>query len=768
MPRFDAFCGVSNTSISPNITSEFTINWVPEANAVSVEGMGTDVHNKNVRCALVRRPGLKTFVTLPQVPVRGVFAAEYRLFAVGGSHFYEIKNDGTIIDRSTPGFGAGQPPPYAASGVGPAGGTIGVDNSPVQFFMNGNQILLISAGLAYCDNGNGPVVCTQSIVLNDLVVDPQPAGGTTLTDLQLGGNSMIILSPSYTFGVNDVGQTVNITSGTGFTPGTYTITALLYGNAGQPTGDALLNASAGTAGSTGGHCTVGNAGTPGYVLTTATGGSFDASDIGLTVQITGGAGFNVGLSQPIVSVTGNGGAVGASAWGTPGSSLGTGIEQLGSYTFTDLKLGATANILSSASHPFVPQDVGQVVNITSGTGFTPGNYTIASLQIAQAGGTTGNAILATPAGTAGSTGGHGTMGSNQITAFSGAFLDGYFFASPGTAPTPGNPFARGKTVAFSALDINGGGTSWNPLDNFIKHAYPDNVTMLFADHEELYTFGDLESTQVWRDTGNADNPFQADPGAVMHVGCQAPFSVVRLGNGVAWIGQDVRRGSRKAFHAVGYNPVVVSTPAVEAQWAKMPIVNDAVAYTYSNQGHELWVINFPTGDQTWVYDATTQWWHQWGTWNAGVSNWDQFRVWVHCVVALDGTTDKHYGGDNSNGNIYVMSTAYKTDDGSPLVRRRRAPHLTNENMRRFYARFEIDCDRLGLNRVFWNRLGAGRDRIWQIDTYQTSETGGVTLTLEWSDDATQSFQTVFSQILDPSVDVQLSNAYLNWVDATWH
>jgi len=101
------------------------------------------------------------------------------------------------------------------------------------------------------------------------------------------------------------------------------------------------------------------------------------------------------------------------------------------------------------------------------------------------------------------------------------------------------------------------------------------------------------------------------------------------------------------------------------------------------------------------------------------------------------------------------------------MRRRRAPHLTLENMRRFYSRFEIDCDRLSPQRIFWNRLGNGRDRIWQLDASQASETAGVTLTLGWSDDRTQSVQTVFSQSLDPSADVMLANAYLRWVDATW-
>ena len=748
MPRFDAFCGGFSTPFSPNIQSEFTMDWIPSLNSVSVEGQGTDVHDKNVRCSLVRRPGLQTFVTLPLGPVRGVFPGENRLFAVGQSHFYEVKSDGTIIDRSTPGF-------TGASGVGPAGGPINNDGNPVLAFFNGNQIMLVSGGLAYVDNGNGPVVCTQSVVLNDLVVDPSPAGAISLTDLAIGGLNTLISSASYSFTASDVGSILQITSGVGFNLATYTITGILAGPGGAPTGAAILNSGAGTPGSTGGVGTVGISGTPGYVLTTATGGAFDATDIGRTVQITSGTGFNL-ISQPIVSITPNGGAVGANQWGTPGSSLGTGIESLGSYTFTDLVLGGYAGIVSTPSHAFTQQDVGEILNITSGTGFTPGAYTITQLQVSQGGGPTGAAILNTAAGTPHSTGGHGTMGSNQVAANSGAFLDGYFFAAQNNK----------KIVYFSSLDTDAGGLGWNPLDYFIKHGYPDNVAMLYADHEELYTFGDLESTQVWRDTGNADTPFMPDPGAVMHIGCQAPYSVVRLGNGVAWIGQDVRRGARRAYLAVGYNPVPVSTPAVEAQWAQYSTVKDAVAYTYANQGHELWVINFPTANATWVYDANTQWWHQWGYWNG--TNWNRHRVWVHCVVSLDGVTDKHYGGDWNTGQIYVMSRTYKTDDGWMIYRRRRSPHNTNENMRRFYARFEIDCDVLGLQRVFWNRLGNGRDRIWQLDTVQTSETAGVFLTLGFSDDRTQSFQTMFSQNLDPSVDVQLANAYLNWTDATWH
>lgn len=658
MSRFDAFCGPFNTSVSPNITSELTMNWIPERNPISIQDMGTKVTDKNVRCSLIRTPGLQLFQALPASPVRGLFPGEQRLFAAAADRFYEVTATG-YIDRSTPGF-------PGASGVGPTGGPIGNDGQPVQAFFNGNQVLIISAGQAYCDNGNGPVPCQFSDALTDLLIDPADGDGTTLT--------------------------------------------------------------------------------------TPTGGMFDASDVGRMVQITGGYGFNL-ISQVIISVDANGGAKGASTWGIPGSGLGTGIEWLGQMTLFDLQL-VTPFMMHSDGHAFGPSDIGIKVHISSGTGWVVGDYTVTGLVYDLNGIPNGNALLDRNAGVAGATNGVGDFPGMMVTASQGALLDGYFFV----VPSP-----RTKTVYFSAIND---GKSWNPLDFFVKGNYPDNVAALIADHQELYTMGNLESTQVWRDVGNADNPFAPDPGAVMHIGCQATWSVVRLGNGVAWIGEDVRRGTRRAYHATGYNPVVVSTPAVEAAWAKYSTISDAVAFTMMDQGHENWIISFPTANATWAYDATTGWWHPRGFWNG--TEWDRIRTWVHCVAALGGTQERHYAGDWSSGNIYVISSEFKTDNGSAIVRRRRAPHLTVENMRRFYARFEIDCDVLGQQRVFWNRLGDGRDRIWQLDTSQSSESGPVTLTLSYSDDRTQTFQTMFPQSLPPGVDVTICNAYLNETDATWH
>ena len=669
MPRFDAFCGPFNQSFSPNIQSELTINWIPEKNSVSVEGQGTEVHDKNIRCSLLPTPGLKLFVTLPLSPCRGVFPGEFRLFAVGADHFYEILESGTIIDRSVPGF-------TGASGIGPAGGTIGNDPQvPAQVFSNGSQLLIISAGHAYVDNGNGPCPAQFSDPLTDLLID-----------------------------------------------------------ATDPT-----------------------------ILTTSTGGFFDQTDVGRTIQITGGAGFNVGLEQVVLSVDAEGQAHGASAWGAAGSGLGTGLEWIGNRGWTDLELVGnpfvSSQVVTSAAKPFGPGDVGTKLTITSGTGdWIFGTYTIIGWQTTVDGDPNGNAVLDRVAGQPPATAAISATQSEFVTAFQGSYIDGYGFICP---------YPLTKSVFYSgAPDGTPDLTMWDPLNFFSKARYPDNVSALYADHEELYTAGDLECTEVWRNVGDANNPFMPDPGAIMHLGVQAPFSFTRLGNGVAWIAQDTRRGTRQAVQAVGYQPVPVSNPAVEAMWGRYSTIADAVGYTLTYQGHELWVINFPTANATWVYDASTNWWFQWGFFNG--SGWDRHLVWVHCVVALDGTTDVHYGGDWESGNIYIMSRDYWTDNGAITVRRRRSPHNTVENMRRFYSRFEIDCDVSGTERMFWNRLGDGRDRIWQLDVEYTGEATAPTFTLYFSDDRCKTFQQMFQQQLASPQDVTLSNAYLNWTDATWH
>jgi hypothetical protein len=436
----------------------------------------------------------------------------------------------------------------------------------------------------------------------------------------------------------------------------------------------------------------------------------------------------------------------------------TGVAVEGPITYSillfDLSIDAgTGGLTGATGGIFDASDVGQSITIYAGfAGFTAQTQVVTSVV-------NGEAFGADSWGTGGSTGGEGVEKlTTQVPATLGAYLDGYGFAS----------VYYSHLVQFSAINDF---TSWNPLDFFDKATYPDNVGGMQADHQELYVFGDTEASEVFQDTGASPTPFSPDPGAIMHFACIAPFSLCRLDEGLAWIGGDARRGDRMAFLAVGFRPEKVSTDAVETAWDEYTTVADAVAFTYIERGHEFWVISFPTANATWCYDRKEKLWHERGWWNGGFDangfpTWDRVRQATHCVVALGATTeDQDYVGDWQNGNIYIQSAAFSTDNGTTIYRLRRAPHLTVENLRRFYARFEIDCDVTGTQRIYWQRFGYGRDRIWQMVSWQPTGLG-VSMYLSWSDTRTQSWNTAATQTVAVGVVVAFANAYLMWTDGT--
>jgi hypothetical protein len=92
------------------------------------------------------------------------------------------------------------------------------------------------------------------------------------------------------------------------------------------------------------------------------------------------------------------------------ASPGTDFSQQNSaqVAFTDLVIGATNTQLTSAGNPFSSASVGNLIQISAGTGFTTGFYTVASVS-----GVT--ATMDRAVGTASSTGGVGNLGGSLAT-----------------------------------------------------------------------------------------------------------------------------------------------------------------------------------------------------------------------------------------------------------------------------------------------------------------------------------------------------------------
>jgi hypothetical protein len=317
-----------------------------------------------------------------------------------------------------------------------------------------------------------------------------------------------------------------------------------------------------------------------------------------------------------------------------------------------------------------------------------------------------------------------------------AYLDGYFvFNQPDS-----------QIIWVSEL-LNG--QSVDPLDFASAEGSPDGVVGIIADHRELWVFG-TDSVEVWYDAGAADFPLQRIQGAFNEIGCVSAYTIAKMDNGLFWLGTDAR-GQGIVYRANGYTGVRISTHAIEYAIAQYGNIADAIAYTYQQEGHAFYVLTFPSGNATWVYDVATQAWHE----RAGWDNGEFTRHRSNCQCNFGGNI---IVGDYENGNIYTLDLDVYADNGGiqKWLRSWRAlPSGQNNLKRTAHHSLQLNCESgVGLNngqgsdpqamlrwsddgghtwsnehwspmgkigayyhRVFWRRLGMTlklRDRVYEV------------------------------------------------------
>lgn len=359
---------------------------------------------------------------------------------------------------------------------------------------------------------------------------------------------------------------------------------------------------------------------------------------------TGGAGtYNINLSQTLTPRALNSSVVGA--------------QVTGSITATTLTVTAVASGVISVGHTI------QGVGITAGTIVTAiltgtggiGTYTVNVSQ------TVGSETMYAIAF---------SVLPNTDGAFSGGTaiftVDNYFvYNNPGTQQWGSSdllsPLSQSTSYAF-------------------KDATPDKLVTLIVDHREIYLMGEA-SSEVWTDVGAVPFPFQRIPGTTTQHGVAAKFSISRVDNSFAYVSRN-SRGQAQIMQMVGYVPQRISTHAVENSIAQK-YIDDAIAWTYQLEGHEVYVVTFPSIELTWAYDATTKMWHKWlYTEDSG-----QFtRHRGECLALFQGLV---LVGDYQNGKIYEVDKKNYTDDGQTIRRLRRAPHLITDMQRQYFDELQI-------------------------------------------------------------------------------
>lgn len=253
------------------------------------------------------------------------------------------------------------------------------------------------------------------------------------------------------------------------------------------------------------------------------------------------------------------------------------------------------------------------------------------------------------------------------------YIDGYFVFN--------EPDSR-RFWKTALLD----GTSVDPLDFASVEGSPNNLVALFVDHREVWLFSD-DATEVWYNDGGADFPFSRIQGAFIEAGCAAPHSIAKLDNSIFWLGMD-ERGSGIVYRANGYTPMKVSTHALEFAIQGYSIISDAVAFSYQQDGHLFYMITFPTGNATWVYDVTTNLWHERAYFSAGAFS-------RHRASGQMNFNNQIVVGDFENGNLYELDMDTYTDNGQTQkwLRSWRALPTGQNNLKRTAQHsLQLDCE----------------------------------------------------------------------------
>lgn len=229
----------------------------------------------------------------------------------------------------------------------------------------------------------------------------------------------------------------------------------------------------------------------------------------------------------------------------------------------------------------------------------------------------------------------------------GEFFGGYFLALHGQGS---------RSFQWSALED---ATTWNALDVAERSYASDNISALIRSHAGIWLLG-FHTSEIWViNQGTGNNVFVPQTGVIVEHGCLGAFTPQRIDNTILWLGQN-DDGKCMVWRADGYTPRRVSTHAVETWLSTATGQNgptDAVGFVMQMDGHIWYHLLVPRDLRTtWVYDVTTDRWHEWAIWDP-----KGCRYYPHVANSHVFAWNQHLLGSRLDGTIYQCDPSFTTD-----------------------------------------------------------------------------------------------------------
>lgn len=192
-----------------------------------------------------------------------------------------------------------------------------------------------------------------------------------------------------------------------------------------------------------------------------------------------------------------------------------------------------------------------------------------------------------------------------------SYLDGFFL------------FTTGQGQIW-ASDLNG--VTVDALSFAGAEAKPDGLTRGFVSGQLFYGAGP-ESTEIWQNIG--ESPFPLGRVAVQAVGIRGPHAIA--GDQIGWdSGPIMVANDGTVRHWNGYQPQVISIPAVVRDILSIADTSDLRASVYVDGDTAVWVLR--SSNWTWAYNVATKQWHEvrsrdYTTWRA-IGSIKAFDRWI--------------------------------------------------------------------------------------------------------------------------------------------
>jgi len=259
------------------------------------------------------------------------------------------------------------------------------------------------------------------------------------------------------------------------------------------------------------------------------------------------------------------------------------------------------------------------------------------------------------------------------------YLDGYFIALQELS----------QNFYISNLED---GSQWDPTMYQQVELFTDNVLGMVQDHEMVTLFGTKRSVSYYS-TGDPKTPFAPVQSSVVDVGAAISpthdnFSMAILNNSAVLLSGN-ELGQMIAMQLQGYTPQRISTHAVENIWRTYPNGGaDGIGFAYQENGHAFWSLYFPGANATWVYDGTTNMWHERGCWSTSAAKYVAWEAYCHAFAF-----GQHLVGGITSSAVLTQGVDLQTDAfGNNIRRFRRAPHITQEMEWQFHHKLRVHLE----------------------------------------------------------------------------